>query len=159
MFTKNWKAYVYVYKVRIQKSLAYRFDVYGNIIWQCIVMLSTAYFWRALYKGYDLVKGVREERYAGIHGDIFGNVLAVSDKCRVASDQQCAQGDNCDRYVEAGRSVRNIFFRRFGLYHIGVISECAPGVVDRQSADCGSKAGQCGSIFVVYRMCGDFVPD
>ena len=61
MFAKNWKAYAYVYKVRIQKSLAYRFDVYGNIIWQCIVMLSTAYFWRALYKGYDLVKGVREE--------------------------------------------------------------------------------------------------
>ena len=61
MFAKNWKAYAYVYKVRIQKSLAYRFDVYGNIIWQCIVMLSTAYFWRALYKGYDLVKGVRKE--------------------------------------------------------------------------------------------------
>lgn len=58
---KNWKAYFYVYKVRIQKALAYRFDVYGNIIWQCIVMFSTAFFWKALYVGYDTVKGVQVE--------------------------------------------------------------------------------------------------
>lgn len=61
MVTVNWKAYYYVYKTRIQKSLAYRFDVYGNIIWQCIVMFATAYFWKALYVGYETVKGVRVE--------------------------------------------------------------------------------------------------
>ena len=58
---KNWKAYFYVYKIRIQKALAYKFDVYGNIIWQCIVMFSTAFFWKALYAGYDTVKGVAVE--------------------------------------------------------------------------------------------------
>ena len=61
MVTVNWKAFYYVYKTRIQKTLAYRFDVYGNIIWQCIVMFATAYFWKALYTGYDIVKGVQVE--------------------------------------------------------------------------------------------------
>lgn len=55
----NWKAYFYVYKVRIQKALAYRFDVYGNIIGQCITMFAAAFFWKALYTGYDTVKGVQ----------------------------------------------------------------------------------------------------
>lgn len=59
--SKNWKAYFYVYKIRIQKALAYKFDVYGNIIWQCIVMFSTAFFWKALYVGHDTVKGVQIE--------------------------------------------------------------------------------------------------
>lgn len=58
---KNWKAYFYVYRVRIQKALAYRFDVFGNIIGQCIVMFSTAFFWKALYTGYDTLKGVQVE--------------------------------------------------------------------------------------------------
>ncbi len=58
---KNWTAYFYVYKIRIQKALAYRFDVYGNIIWQCIAMFATAFFWKALYRGYDTVKGVHVE--------------------------------------------------------------------------------------------------
>ena len=61
MVTMNWKAFFYVYKIRIQKTLAYRFDVYGNIIWQCIVMFATAFFWKALYAGYDTVKGVAVE--------------------------------------------------------------------------------------------------
>lgn len=61
MLVINWKAFYYVYKTRIQKTLAYRFDVYGNIIWQCIVMFATAYFWKALYTGYEVVKGVQVE--------------------------------------------------------------------------------------------------
>ena len=61
MFAKNWTAYFYVYKIRIQRALAYKFDVYGHIIWQCIAMFSTAFFWKALYAGHDTVKGVREE--------------------------------------------------------------------------------------------------
>lgn len=61
METVNWKAFYYVYKTRIQKTLAYRFDVYGNIIWQCIVMFATAFFWKALYEGYETVKGVQVE--------------------------------------------------------------------------------------------------
>lgn len=61
MLTKNWKAYFYVYKIRIQKAIAYKFDVYGNIIWQCIAMFATAFFWKALYTGYGTVKGVRVE--------------------------------------------------------------------------------------------------
>lgn len=61
MATVNWKAYYYVYKTRIQKTLAYRFDVYGNIIWQCIVMFASSYFWKALYTGYETVQGVRVE--------------------------------------------------------------------------------------------------
>lgn len=52
------KAYLYVYKTQIQKCLAYRFDVYGNIVMQCIIMFATAFFWKALYAEADVVQGV-----------------------------------------------------------------------------------------------------
>lgn len=50
--------YLYVYKVQILKSLAYKFDVYGNIIMQTIIMIATAFFWKALYKNADSMGGV-----------------------------------------------------------------------------------------------------
>ena len=54
----RFKAYFYVFKIQIQKTLAYRFDVYSNILGQCIVMFATAFFWKALYTGYDTVQDV-----------------------------------------------------------------------------------------------------
>lgn len=55
-------AYFYVYKIRIQKSLAYHYDVYGNILMQCIIMFAAAFFWRALYAGETVVQGVEAEQ-------------------------------------------------------------------------------------------------
>lgn len=55
------KAYLYVYKTQIQKTIAYRFDVYGNIFMQCIIMFASAFFWRALYRGVDTVQGIGVE--------------------------------------------------------------------------------------------------
>lgn len=52
------KTYLYVYKVQILKSMAYKFDVYGNIIMQTIIMIATAFFWKALYKSADNMNGV-----------------------------------------------------------------------------------------------------
>ena len=59
---KNITAYFYVYKIRIQKSLAYHYDVYGNILMQCIIMFAAAFFWRALYAGETMVQGVEAEQ-------------------------------------------------------------------------------------------------
>lgn len=53
----NKSAYSFIYKMRIQKALAYRFDVFANIIFQCIAMFATAFFWKAIYSGYDSVQG------------------------------------------------------------------------------------------------------
>ena len=50
--------YLYVYKVQILKSLAYKFDVYGNIIMQTIIMIATAFFWKALFKNAENMGGV-----------------------------------------------------------------------------------------------------
>lgn len=58
----NLFAYLYVYKIRIQRSLAYHFDVYGNILIQCIIMFASAFFWRALYAGEAVVQGVAAEQ-------------------------------------------------------------------------------------------------
>ncbi len=55
---KNKKVYFYVYKTQILKSLAYKFEVYGNIIMQSIIMVASAFFWRALFKNADSVQGV-----------------------------------------------------------------------------------------------------
>lgn len=56
--TLNLPAYRYIYTTRIQKSLAYRFDVFASIVFQCIVMFATSFFWKALYSNSDTVMGV-----------------------------------------------------------------------------------------------------
>ena len=50
--------YLFVIKTQIIKSFTYAFNVYGNIIMQTIIMITSAYFWKALYKSHDEVGGV-----------------------------------------------------------------------------------------------------
>ena len=50
--------YFYVIKTRIIKSMTYEFNVYGNIIMQTIIMITSAFFWKALYKDQSMVGGV-----------------------------------------------------------------------------------------------------
>ena len=52
------KKYLYVIKTQIIKSMTYEFNIYGNIIMQTIIMITSAYFWRALYKGRGMVGDV-----------------------------------------------------------------------------------------------------
>lgn len=52
------KKYLFIIKTQIIKSLTYEFNVYGNIIMQTIIMITSAYFWRALYSGRSTVEGV-----------------------------------------------------------------------------------------------------
>lgn len=52
------KMYLYVVKTQIIKSMTYEFNVYGNIVMQTIIMITSAYFWRALYKGQGIVGDV-----------------------------------------------------------------------------------------------------
>lgn len=42
-------SYLYVMKTQLIRSFTYRFDVYGNIIMQTIIMVTTAFFWKALF--------------------------------------------------------------------------------------------------------------
>lgn len=55
---EKMSVYLYVYKVQILKSLAYKFDVYGNIIMQTIIMIATAFFWKALFKNAENMNGI-----------------------------------------------------------------------------------------------------
>ena len=50
--------YFYVIKTQIIKSMTYEFNVYGNIIMQTIIMITSAFFWKALYKDQSMVGGV-----------------------------------------------------------------------------------------------------
>ena len=52
------KKYLYIIKTQIIKSMTYEFNAYGNIIMQTIIMITSAYFWRALYTGRSAVNGV-----------------------------------------------------------------------------------------------------
>ena len=52
------KKYLYVVKTQIIKCMAYEFNVYGNIVMQTIIMITSAYFWKALYQGRDMVGDV-----------------------------------------------------------------------------------------------------
>ena len=38
--------------------MTYEFNVYGNIVMQTIIMITSAYFWKALYKGRSMAGGV-----------------------------------------------------------------------------------------------------
>ena len=63
IFIETWedlymKKYLYIIKTQIIKSMTYEFNVYGNIIMQTIIMITSAYFWRALYTGRSVVDGV-----------------------------------------------------------------------------------------------------
>ncbi len=52
------RKYLFIIKTQIIKSLTYEFNVYGNVIMQTIIMITSAYFWRALYKEQSSVGGV-----------------------------------------------------------------------------------------------------
>jgi len=52
------KKYLFIIKTQIIKSLTYEFSVYGNILMQTIIMITSAYFWRALYSGQNVVGDV-----------------------------------------------------------------------------------------------------
>ena len=54
----HMKKYLFIIKTQIIKSLTYEFNVYGNILMQTIIMITSAYFWRALYKEQGTVSGV-----------------------------------------------------------------------------------------------------
>ena len=53
--------YIFVYRNQILKSFTYKFKVYGNILTQTIIMIASAFFWKALYRGTDSVMGVSVE--------------------------------------------------------------------------------------------------
>lgn len=53
--------YFYIIKTQIIKSMTYEFNVYGNIIMQTIIMITSGYFWKALYKDQSVVGGVDAE--------------------------------------------------------------------------------------------------
>lgn len=52
------KKYMYILKTQIIKTMTYEFNVYGNIIMQTIIMITSAYFWKALYRKQENVGGV-----------------------------------------------------------------------------------------------------
>lgn len=41
--------YIFIYKTQIIRSFTYKFEVYGNILMQTIIMITTAYFWKAIF--------------------------------------------------------------------------------------------------------------
>lgn len=53
--------YLYIVKTQILKSLTYNYSVYGNIIMQTIIMITTAFFWKALFSSATNVGGVDVE--------------------------------------------------------------------------------------------------
>ncbi len=52
------KPYLFICKTRIQKSLAYQFNLFANILFQCIVMFAMTFFWKALFREKEFVQGV-----------------------------------------------------------------------------------------------------
>lgn len=55
------RIYGHIYKTQIIRSLTYKFDVYGNIVMQTILMIASAFFWKALFLNCDTVQGINVE--------------------------------------------------------------------------------------------------
>ena len=53
--------YLYIIKTQIIKSMTYEFNVYGNIVMQTIIMITSAYFWKSLYRQQSSAGGVDAE--------------------------------------------------------------------------------------------------
>lgn len=58
MINGTWGKYLYVCKTRIMRSFTYKFEVYGNILMQTIIMITTAFFWRALFGSQTFTNGI-----------------------------------------------------------------------------------------------------
>ncbi len=71
MFSK----YLFVYKTRIIRSFTYKFEVYGNILMQTIIMITTSFFWRALFKDKTFGNGITADSM--ITYTIMSSVLSV----------------------------------------------------------------------------------
>lgn len=71
----------YVFKTQILKSLAYKFDVYGNILMQTIIMIASAYFWKALFKNTATIQGVTVETMMTY--TVISSLISVILTCNV----------------------------------------------------------------------------
>ena len=69
------EAYRFIYQLRIERALTYRYDVFTGIVMQSIVMFANAFFWRAIYSGYETVKGT--EVSGMLTYTIISSVMAV----------------------------------------------------------------------------------
>ena len=54
--------YLYVCKTRIIRSFTYKFEVYGNILMQSIIMITTAFFWKAVFGEETFENGVTADK-------------------------------------------------------------------------------------------------
>lgn len=71
MFSK----YLFVYKTRIIRSFTYKFEVYGNILMQTIIMITTSFFWRALFQDKAFGNGITADSMMTY--TIMSSVLSV----------------------------------------------------------------------------------
>lgn len=61
MKLRRVRIYKQIIKTGIIRSLAYKFNVYSNILMQVIIMACQACFWKALFKNADTMQGVGVE--------------------------------------------------------------------------------------------------
>lgn len=54
----GFRVYFQIFKTQLIRSMTYKFEVYSNIIMQTIMMLASAFFWKALFLNSNSVGGV-----------------------------------------------------------------------------------------------------
>ena len=80
MNCQNLKIYKQIIKTGLIRSLTYKFEVYSNILMQTIIMICGAFFWKALFKNTQSVKGVTAETM--LTYVIISSVIAVTMICK-----------------------------------------------------------------------------
>ena len=90
--------YLFVYKTQIIRSFTYKYDVYGNIIMQTIIMITSAFFWRALYE-FDISKPNSDVMVNGVRLEDMLTYIIMSSVLSVLLST------NVERRIES--SVRN----------------------------------------------------
>ena len=75
------KKYFYVFKTQLIRSFTYRFDVYGNVIMQTIIMVTTAFFWKALFRDTVFSNGMTADSM--LTYTIMSSVMSVLFTTRV----------------------------------------------------------------------------
>ena len=95
--------YIYVVRTQIIRSLTYEFNVYGNIIMQTIIMITSAYFWRALYRNKETVGGVDAESM--LTGVITGEMSTLASKTGVDEMLTSEKNTICARTMQNAQEV------------------------------------------------------
>lgn len=91
--SSRMQAYLYLTKMRILATLAYRFEVFATAITNVVMLTAMVFLWKAAYRGVDTASGLAEHQMItfAILSVLLGSVYSTNVQDKIL--QQIREGD------------------------------------------------------------------